>query len=554
MKEVLFKKECIKYENTKYKDYCPVEYTVKEDKDLHDFGFLVPVFPPTEKHPLFLHESTDLTEESYSENFTNPMWELSKYYNMVVVEKDEDKVSIKTFRVCSHRRRGKKWFKTTKNMDFITVNTKTGDVYVGYVQNYHLKRKHRKRVRRNYFLHQPLSVMMSNIKNTFRCDDNTTVHIDAISTFMNQVDGSDSFDNLNFSQRLFKYYLNKRGIKIPNNFYVFNDFWYGPEIRKAAKKRDNKMIDAFMSHYELTGNQFKKALHNCEYFNFNLCKNAMTLFGKDWISQDYNLILTCLNSKDDIMLPPDEFYNHVTKEELKRIFEIFKQVIVDKTLNSYTFNDHIRMYTELKRYGETDLRWMSSNNGKIGFREEHLDWSDKLEFYRNGTYTRIYPEYSYEFIQKPITYLGDIYYPVLLNHSDNYNQESGIQSNCVKTYVGKSSSIIISLRKNDVNSDERATIEYKLSKKLNDVCIERVQSLGRFNGKLSDEWNGALFSLDEMMLSYINDKNFDTVKIIKECKNGHVFESNSIWSENGKLIWDKQKTNHVRLYLDNTYF
>lgn len=554
MKEVLFKKECIKYENSKYKDYSPIEYVAKEENNLHDFGFLVPVFPPTEKHPLFLHESTDFTEESFSENFINPMWGLSKYYNMVVVEKDEDKVSIKTFRVCSHRRRGKKWFKITKNMDFITVNTKTGDVYVGYVQNYHLKRKCRKRVRRNYFLHQPLSVMMSNIKNTIRCDDNITIHIDAISTFMNQVDGSDSFDNLNFSQRLFKFYLNKRGIKIPNNFYVFNDFWYGPEIRKATKKRDNKMIDGVMSHYELTGNQFKKALHNCEYFNFNLCKNAMTLFGKDWISQDYNLILACLNSKDDIMLPPDEFYNYVTKEELKRIFEIFKQVIVDKTLNSYTFNDHIRMYTELKRYGETDLRWMSSNNGKIGFREEHLNWSDKIEFYRNGTYTRIYPEYSYEFIQKPITYLGDIYYPVLLNRSDNYNQESSIQSNCVKTYVGKSSSIIISLRKNDVNSDERATIEYKLSKKLDDVCIERVQSLGRFNGKLSDEWNGALFSLDEMMLSYINDKNFDTVKIIKECKNGHVFESNSIWGENGRLIWDKQKTNHVRLYLDNTYF
>lgn len=550
----MFKKECIKYENSKYKDYSPIEYVTKEENNLHDFGFLVPVFPPDEKHPLFLHESTDLTEESYSENFTNPMWELSKYYNMVVVEKDEDKVSIKTFRVCSHRRHGKKWFKTTKNMDFITVNTKTGDVYVGYVQNYHLKRKCRKRVRRNYFLNQPLNVMMSNIKNTIRCDgDGCTTHLDAISTFMNQVDGSDSFDNLNFSQRLFKFYLNKRGIKIPNNFYVFNDFWYGPEIRKATKKRDNKMIDGVMSHYELTGNQFKKALHNCEYFNFNLCKNAMTLFGKDWISQDYNLILACLNSKDDIMLPPDEFYNYVTKEELKRIFEIFKQVIVDKTLNSYTFNDHIRIYTELKRYGETDLRWMSSNNGKIGFREEHLDWSDKLEFYRNGTYTRIYPEYSYEFIQKPIIYLEDTYYPVLLNNSEIYNQESHIQSNCVKTYIGKSSSIIISLRKDDVNSDERATIEYKLSKKLDYVCIERVQSLGRFNGKLSDEWNGALFSLDEMMLSYINDKNFDTVKIIKECKNGTKFSSNSSWNEHGKLRWDEQTT-YKSKYLDDTYF
>ena len=33
------------------------------------------------------------------------------------------------------------WFKQSKNVDFISVNTKTGDVYVGGISNYHLKTK-----------------------------------------------------------------------------------------------------------------------------------------------------------------------------------------------------------------------------------------------------------------------------------------------------------------------------------------------------------------------------------------------------------------------------
>jgi hypothetical protein len=109
---------------------------------------------------------------------------------------------------------------------------------------------------------------------------------------------------------------------------------------------------------------------------------------------------------------------------------------------------------------------MSSDDSKSKFREEHLDWSDKIEHYRQGSYTRIYPDYSYELIQKPISVGDDVYYPVLLDDSHNYNKESSQQSNCVKTYIGKCSSVIVSLRKGDIDSDKRATIEdlilYKL--------------------------------------------------------------------------------------------
>jgi hypothetical protein len=77
------------------------------------------------------------------ENFGNPMWSVSKQYFMVVVEKEGDKVAIKTFDGFLHRRGGVQWFKKSKNMSFISVNVKTGDVYVGNMVNYHLKPQER---------------------------------------------------------------------------------------------------------------------------------------------------------------------------------------------------------------------------------------------------------------------------------------------------------------------------------------------------------------------------------------------------------------------------
>jgi hypothetical protein len=283
---------------------------------------------------------------------------------------------------------------------------------------------------------------------------------------------------------------------------------------------------------------------------------AVEMFGYDWLNQEDSLILSCLNFKNGITVPPDEFYSYVSNEELKRVFKLFKQVVVNQILDSYTFYDHIRLYTELKSFGETDLKWMSSDDSQSKFREEHLDWSDKLEHYRNGTYTRIYPEYSYELIQTPITVDSNVYYPVLLDDSQNYNKESAQQSNCVKTYIGKCSSIIVSIRKGDIDSDERATIEYLITKHSGNLNIERVQSLGRFNNKLEEEWNDILFKLDEVMLYYVKDERFDTVQIKKKCKNGVELNSTSDWNANGRLFWTQNKINKTEEhhnFLDN-YF
>jgi hypothetical protein len=286
-----------------------------------------------------------------------------------------------------------------------------------------------------------------------------------------------------------------------------------------------------MEVQKISGRKLKKAIHNCYGLNIPLYQHARDLFGDDWLNQDEGTIVNLLNSNNSVYsqrLP--EFKNIISNEELKRVYSIFKRVYIDNTLDSWTFIDHMRMYTELRLYGETDLRWLSENN-KDEFRQEHLDWTDKIQFYRQGFYKRFYPQYFVDMIQNKI---GE-YVPVLLINSSQYNEESSTQSNCVKTYIGKPSSFIISLRKGLYG--ERATIEYQLFKTGDKVEVKRIQSLGRFNYKLEEEWNDVLFKLDEVVLSSVKDKKFETVQITKECKNGVVLNSDSYFDHGGRLRW-----------------
>ena len=539
MKEVLFKGQYTKYENIKHREHNPINFISNTDDVVGNcFGINeVHVSKPTPRHPLFMHELTDNTEEIFSENFSNPMWSVQKSYFMVVVEKDGDKVVIKTFNGFKYRRAGVQWFKISKNMEFISVNTKTGDVYVGGIDNYHLKRKCRKRIRRNYFIGEPINTMMSNIKNNLRGDENTTAAIDSVSVFMNEIDRSDNFGDLTFSQRLFKFYLDKRGIKYPNNFGTYKQHLIGPSIRKKLKKNGSRLVDAFMDEKNLSGALLKKSLHECERINLDVYCYAKKVFGIDKLNQDKGTVLGLLESINHVNSPQnaDSLIELISPSELDRYYQTFKEVFIYGNIDTYTLSDHVRMYCELRGFG-VDVKWMADGSNKEGFHQEHLDWTDKLTHYRDGSYTRIYPDVLHQLLSKDINGVK----PVLLTTSKEYNEESSTQSNCVKSYVSRPASIIISLRNEE---KERATIEYQVRKINDEVIIQRVQSLGKRNTGLKSEWDDILLSLDKIMLYYIQDKNFDFVKVIKENKMGMRFESNSVWGDYNSLVWEDKRIN-----------
>jgi len=499
------------------------------------------------KKPLYIVDKINNDEQVYVENYGNPICTVRKDYVMVVIERDEDKIAMKSFYGGKVRTKGTKYFKVNKNVEYITVNVKTGDVYSGYLKGFQKKRNYSKKIRRNYFMECSLDMVKSKIRNylnLYKIENSTSIATDLVNRFIDEID-KNRYEDLTIDDRLFKFYLDKRGIKYPNNFGSYKNHLIGPSIRKKLKKNGGKLVDAFMDEFKLQGKVLKKSLHECKRLNLETYNYAKDMFGDDRLNQDPGVIVSLLETTNHVNNQQSgiSLKELMVNSELDRYYKAFKEVFVNLNMDTYTLADHVRMYLELRRYG-LEVKWMTDGTDRDTFHNEHLDWTDKLSHYKNGTYNRIYPEILHKLLPKKI---GNCVL-VLLTTSEEYNEESLTQSNCVKGYVSRPASIIISLR----NGNDRATIEYQVSKPLDNLNIKRVQSLGKFNKSLSSDWEEVLLNLDKIMLCFIKDKNFELVKVIKENGLCMKIESGSEWITNAwggvSLTWDNPGINN------NNYF
>jgi hypothetical protein len=535
MKIELFKKQFKKYRSVSHSD-------TNELRTHFDYDY----YRNEKSTGLFRESGSHDDEETFVNQISNPLYGVHKEYVMVVVEKNEDKVSLKLFYGGTHRQVGKLWFKKSKNVEFITVNTKTGNVYRGFIHNFQKKRSAKKSIRCNFFLNGNISALSAIIKNHLNhfTNENVSTTLDAFNIFLNHIDGYSSLNDNDFDSRLLRFHFIKKNIKFPDNFLSYIPVYFGKEIRKEIKKNGNKLVDGFMKSYGVKGKTLKKCLHLCEGLNIDLYKKTIELFDESWVNQDEKIVIRLLNNKNTLQCDVKRFKEYCSNEELKKVFEIYKEVFIQGRIDVNTLSDHINMYISLKDYGESDIKWKATPKT---FRMEHLDWSDKLDHYRKGVYLRIYPEYFNEVLKDKF----EDYTFNLLCRTEEYNEESFTQSNCVKTYIGRAASIIVSIRKGDDENQQRATVEYRIKKQLDKIIISRVQSLGRFNGFLGEEWNGPMNFLDSQMDRIVSDERFETTKIRKNCKNGVVLESDSKWHDDGYLVWTEKKSTEYEPFIEN---
>lgn len=535
MREI-FKHQIQRFNTTFFLDHNNLE----DPTEYVDFGF------KKQKFKFRVSNSFD-SENLYVENYGNPLCSVSKEYGLIVVSSDDIKVSIKVFSGRKKRIQGTSWFTEKKSFTFLTVNKVNGDFYYGWNDNYQ-KKKSKTRFNKNCHTSSPILRISQEIKKIILNIDRNyhpeKVINETLTTFStllnlgdyNQFESSEGIFR-SWDKSLLKFYLDRKKIKYPDNFVLF---YMNSDIKipfKLIRKSNMKVVDAFMSKYGFEGKVVKSAIHKTYRLNYILLKLFYDLFDKSWVNEDQQFVTNILNFSQTYTSWDTNFHlQKMTKSEKKKVFDIFKNFVITQKLDLFTVCDHIIIYNRLKEYGENELKWKSDD--VANFREEHLDWTDKLEFYKNGDYFRIYPSYFYETINKEINSGIDIFFPILLNNTKNYNDESNTQFNCVKSYIGRSSSLIISLRKNEKNSSERATIEYSLTKnKEGKISVSRIQFLGKYNSKLSEEWIHVLLKLDQRVLSCVEDERFETVKIKKICSNGVEMFSDSDWNENGNLRW-----------------
>jgi hypothetical protein len=544
--EELFKSQVEEYTTLFFNDYTEIEYQTFRHFDTvpksDEHGNIQLVFRERPYNPKKLHFSkkdSSTEHATYVENYGNLLTTVAKRYAMIVVEGDENKVSLKIFSGTRIRARGSSHFRIRKNMTYLTLNKNSGDVYYGKLTNYNLKKKFRKTISKNIFFNGFSQRLLQSV-NSLNVDMKDDL-IEAINIFTSNFSLPTRDEKTLLNERLIEYYLKKKGIKYPNNYKLFYENYENKLPLTFIRKNGNKLIDAFMKKNELSGSKIKKALHEATSLNIPILNLSIFMFGSDWVNQDEQLITDSLHFKNI-----GYFYDHplgenieelnITVSEKRRMFNIFKNYVLKGKIQLFTFFDHIRFYRELKIHGEK-VKWTATSQDT--FSSEHVDFSDRVDYYRKGYYKRIYPKYMYEMIQEPLTVNEKTYHPVLLDSTETYNHESLVQSNCVKNYIGSSGSIIVSLRRGTIDSDVRSTIEFRIANKPNEkISFTVPQALGKFNSKLTEEWDFPLEVLKKRFFKCIRDKRFKTVKLSKTFKNGKELSSESSWDETGNLRWD----------------
>lgn len=509
--ETLYKFVINDYRIVEHYDYCTIHPTpVAEEEISEEVPLMVVKEIKTKEREEWVHKSLTLSgEDEYVKHYGNITSSISHNRYTITVTKDGDKVAIKLFQYTRSRNKGRRFFKLETKVDYISFNIKTNNLYTGFIRNYHKKRKFSKGVKRNGFWSNPINrviILINSIIGKYSKNiPNLLLHkselIDnVIKVFFDNIPNSEKYSSYSPTERLYKLYCDGVGIKTPNNWNLYVPHQFGINL-KLLRKNNMKLIDSFMSLKGLSGDKIKKILHTTDSIgSFELYKWCIYFFGQDYINGKSEEFITDLVKSEEYANYGRKFGHLFSKKEKNNIFEIIK-LVTKKTINMSTFMDHISMYTQIKNFEE--VKWKSSTYEQ--FKDEHLQYTERVSFYTKGEFFRTYDEEFKSKIQEPI--MGE-YYPVLLETSNDYNLESFIQSNCVKGYVDRPSSIIISLRKGKPDSKERATIDFSVDKLHGKMKLFRHQTLGRFNLPLTPEWENPVKILETRFRDLVSNNVF----------------------------------------------
>ncbi len=482
---------------------------------------------------------SDCDEETYKK-YTKEFYSSAVWSNTtrVVIEKNEDKVCLKTFQTGYRRNVADKFFRKTTSMFFITYAFKTGRFYIGNMSDYHTKKRCKKMFTQlclsydnTYGINSTIQMLYTNKNDDGLSFSNKYYNesVEIFKQFFDQINDFEYDDNLTPHMNMVKHVCKNYKYKLPDNFESF----YGLKIpyKKEMMKVDGKFIDAIMITHGLKGDKIKKVLHLVKKLNIDTFNSMTKIFGIDFLLSKPVEDLIDIFELESSRSPSDNLIQ-LSKNEKNNAYSVFK---ITKDITSII--DHLDFKQRLSKYEIT--KWKSMTDYE--FYEEHVNWTEKIKEYTTSTYNRFYNETFKKMVEETINIGGDIYYPILLSKAGDYDLESLYQSNCVRTYDNKPGSVIISLRKNVING-ERLTIEYKIRKRNSDESddlglLKRVQTKARFNKQPGSEWNDVLNILDNKIdnLCYSNLFTLPKVQIKFKYK---LIETRCIFKKNivGDLV------------------
>ncbi len=484
----------------------------------------------------------------------------------LVVEEKENSIGIKLYNFSRGRKVGTNYYGVTQQLSYITYNKKYNNFYSG------VRVRGKKKLKVNSIKvnnwEDIISILSHVVQviNDISLSGTESMWLDTkhgweqlrsvVNIFNENLGISHKFDDINKQvDEMYLFYHHKNGFKLPDGPFKF----MGGNIGKSVMKKSPSVVDAFMKKYNYKGKKVRKILNSPEEVDFYTLHYLYDLLGVDFFnklnltftfkttqinnfSTSRNLGTEYPKNKYDINNSEKNAIVNLCNDYVKKTKET-SIIRVEHSLVSL-LTDHLRFKNNLKEF-EVDVRFKAKT--KEEFNREHDEWTNTLDSYRNGIIDRNYPDMMIKELQEIIMGPHMDYYPVLLMSSDDYNEESHHQKNCVRTYVERPESLIISIREGGRKGKERATVEFRYNKGSHPT---NVQSLGRFNGYLSSNWSYVLEEIQNRVKRLSEIRVIELPKMKKTYPNGKEVTRQAYWNKK-MLMWDnteQYKTSFLDLF------
>lgn len=511
---VLFKDEIKNYETYFYEDFNSINVE-GEDEDPFQITtnrHYVPINPHKSYVGNFTSKSgkdgCEHGEEVYLKNYSNLLTSCYLNRNLYVIEENDDKIALKVFNYRNNREVGKRYFKTRKTIYYLTFNYKRKLFYTGEAA---FKRKQK--------IGFKCKINITNLFNTFvyspLSQRYTEGNSDTIfNIFLNRIIeklGLNIELNKKPKEKYYEIILQNGKIKYPNAFLKFSEM-FAPF--KDVRKHGANLVTWLMKKHNLKGRKIKSLFNRYDNIDLNSLYQLYNILGQDLFNKINDEVFMTEKIYSDYNhicegIPADLF---LTKKEKENIVLLLNETKSENFIN--LLRDHLSFKIKLENYGE-NVKLLAKNRHE--FNREHSEWATLIDSYSNGHITRFYGEDSL-LVEDQIFTNDFTYFPILFKTTEDYQGESAHQQNCVRTYSEKAYCFIVSLRKGDKDSPERATIEYQFTRD----GLRRSQTLGKYNQRLTDEWIEPVDDLDKR-LDYLFKKGFINLPIMtKKYKNGRI--------------------------------
>lgn len=434
-------------------------------------------------------------KEDFIEEYGNMLCDLENYRRTVVVEKEGDKVRLSFYYYRKIRKVGKVYFAKMYDRCYLTYNLKTNNFYMTNVMK-SIGHRRSKRIRCNPTYN--ISRIVEHIHDFKFTDDDS----EYLKVFMRALDsetnyGKDKF--LTFEEAFMRFFVSRNGIKGPNHMTSLILRYYPG--KKMFKKNGFNLVHSILDSVGLKSKYFISLMNNykpdlsylIQYSNLLGLKYVKTI-DKDFFRKERAPYETFVDIKKKYDEDTEVYrtYQNITDYDRKNIVKVindFTKTNPDDSLNTTRsmnitglINDHIRIMDNLRKF-EDNIKFKAKTYSE--FEQEHVNYSEKYSLYRNSE------EIYYQYDKKIINSLKDSqkgYEYVLLSNDMDYINESTHQNNCVRTYIDKFDSIIISVRL----GDKRVTTEFTYK----GDCIQRR---GSYNSKVDESFKDGITELERII-------------------------------------------------------